>query len=248
MIRQDSLLKDFFLSNDHFIDLFNAKLFDGENVLKPECCRDINTVHQTKKGTEKIVDLAKVYEDVGILSVFVIENQSTIDYSMVIRTLEYMLEVYRKQIKDKHRNLNKKDSLGMVYLIVFYTGEKRWDGAKKLSELVDVPERFKSTFQDFEMNLIEINGESTYNFSNKDVKDLVNMTRCIYDQSIHTKEKLMEFNDSTKEVRKIVGKITETDWIVQNENKEEVEMCEAERAREARVKNSGVEQGQNKII
>lgn len=38
MIKQDKLLKEFFTSNDRFIDLFNAKLFDGENVLKAECC------------------------------------------------------------------------------------------------------------------------------------------------------------------------------------------------------------------
>ena len=252
MSKQDSLLKDFFKSNEHFIDLFNAKFFEGKEVLKPECCREINTVYQTKNEKERTVDVSRLYKDVGVLSIFIIENQSYVDYSMVIRSLEYMTEAYRNQMKEKRRKLNKKDSLGMVYLIVFYTGEKQWDGAKRLSELVNVPKEFKSSFQDFEMNLIEINGESSYNFSNKDVKDLVNMTRCVYDQSIHTQEKLLEFNDSTREVRKIVGKITDTDWIVQNEESEEIEMCEAERAWERKIEDRGmqhgVEQGQNEII
>ena len=248
MPKQDSLLKDFFKSNEHFIDLFNAKFFEGKEVLKPECCKEINTVLQTKRNTENIVDVIRAYEDIGVLGIFIVENQSYIDYSMVIRNMNYMSLAYDKQVKDKNRKLNKKDSLGMVYLIVFYTGEKQWDGAKRLSELVNVPKEFKSSFQDFEMNLIEINGESSYNFSNKDVKDLMNMTRCVYDQSIHTQEKLHEFNDSTREVRKI----TDTDWIVQNEESEEIEMCEAERAWERKIEDRGmqhgVEQGQNEII
>ena len=256
MPKQDSLLKDFFKSNEHFIDLFNAKFFEGKEVLKPECCREINPVYQTKDEKERTVDVSRLYKDIGVLSIFIIENQSYVDYSMVIRSLEYMTEAYRNQMKEKRRKLNKKDSLGMVYLIVFYTGEKQWDGAKRLSELVNVPKEFKSSFQDFEMNLIEINGESSYNFSNKDVKDLVNMTRCVYDQSIHTQEKLLEFNDSTREVRKIVGKITDTDWIVQDEESEDIEMCEAERAWERKIESRGlergvargVEQGQNEII
>ena len=260
MSKQDSLLKDFFKSNKHFIDLFNAKFFEGKEVLKPECCREINTVYQTKNEKERTVDVSRLYKDIGVLSIFIIENQSYVDYSMVIRSLEYMTEAYRNQMKEKRRKLNKKDSLGMVYLTVFYTGEKQWDSAKRLSELVNVPKEFKSSFQDFEMNLIEINGESSYDFSNKDVKDLVNMTRCVYDQSIHTQEKLLEFNDSTREVRKIVGKITDTDWIVQDEESEEIEMCEAERAWERKIEDrglergveqgmkEGVEQGQNEII
>lgn len=69
-----------------------------------------------------------------------------------------------------------------VFNCILYR-KKKWDCAKRLSELVNVPSGFKNSFQDF-----EINGESSYDFSYKDVKDLANMTRCAYDQSIHTEQ------------------------------------------------------------
>ena len=243
MIKQDTLLKEFFTSNDRFVDLFNAKLFDGENVLKAECCQEMNTGFLTNNESERFVDVARMYKDVGVLGIFLVENQSYVDYSMVVRNLNYMALAYDKQIKVKNRKLNKKDSLGMVYLIVFYTGEKRWDGAKKLSELVDVPKEFKSSFQDFEMNLIEINGESTYTFSNKDVSDLVYMTRSMYDESIYEQEKLEAFNHSTGQVKRLVGKITNSEWLVQNEEEEDVDMCEAEKAWARKIENRGLERG-----
>ena len=220
----------------------------------------MNTGFLTNNESERFVDVARMYKDVGVLGIFLVENQSYVDYSMVVRNLNYMALAYDKQIKVKNRKLNKKDSLGMVYLIVFYTGEKRWDGAKKLSELVDVPKEFKSSFQDFEMNLIEINGESTYTFSNKDVKDLVYMTRSMYDESIYEQEKLEAFNHSTGQVKRLVGKITNSEWLVQNEEEEDVDMCEAEKAWARKIENRGlergikqgeargVEQGQNEVI
>ena len=174
----DVLLKEFFLPNERFVDVFNAKFFDGRQVLKSECCRAVDTGFTTKKKTQKYVDVARLYEDGSILGLFIIENQSSVDYSMVIRSMSYVVGVYEKQIKK--RKLNKKDKLSMVYLIVFYTGEKKWDGATRLSELINVPKEFETIFQDYEMNLIEINGQNSYTFSNKDVRDLVEMTPSIY--------------------------------------------------------------------
>ena len=34
-IKPDTILKTFWRDNDHFADLFNAALFDGEQVLNP---------------------------------------------------------------------------------------------------------------------------------------------------------------------------------------------------------------------
>ena len=52
----------------------------------------------------------------------------------------------------------------MVNILVFYTGEKPWNAARQLSQLVEVDERFESYFHDYKMNLIEITGNTSYNF------------------------------------------------------------------------------------
>ena len=42
-----------------------------------------------------------------------------------------------------------KEKLPMVHILVFYTGERPWNAASKLSELVEVDERFESYFHDY---------------------------------------------------------------------------------------------------
>ena len=55
---------------------------------------------------------------------------------------------------------------------MFYTGERPWNAANKLSQLVDVDERFESYFHDYQMNLIEITGNTSYNFNEEGVEIL----------------------------------------------------------------------------
>ena len=61
-------------------------------------------------------------------------------------------------------------------LLFFYIGERigerPWNAARQLSELVKVDERFKSYFHDYKMNLIEITGNTSYNFNEEDVYNL----------------------------------------------------------------------------
>ena len=42
-IKPDTILKTFWRDNDHFADLFNAALFDGEQVLTPADLMEVDT-------------------------------------------------------------------------------------------------------------------------------------------------------------------------------------------------------------
>lgn len=42
-IKPDTILKTFWRDNDHFADLFNAALFDGEQVLNPADLMEVDT-------------------------------------------------------------------------------------------------------------------------------------------------------------------------------------------------------------
>ena len=118
----------------------------------------------------------------------------------------------------------------MVHILVFYTGERPWNAASKLSELVEVDERFKSYFHDYQMNLIEITGNTSYNFNEEDVYNLFYICRSIYDQSIY-EGTINEFGLVKSSVLKVVKTLTDVEWLdlKELEEKEEIEMCEAEK-------------------
>ncbi|MST69708.1 hypothetical protein FYJ66_08970 [Clostridiales Family XIII bacterium RF-744-FAT-WT-3] len=65
-----------------------------------------------------------------------------------------------------------KEKHPMVQLLVLYPCERPWNAARQLSELVEVDERFESYFHDYKMNLIEITGNTSYNFNEEDVYNL----------------------------------------------------------------------------
>ena len=119
-------------------------------------------------------------------------------------------------------------------LLFFYIGERigerPWNAARQLSELVKVDERFKSYFHDYKMNLIEITGNTSYNFNEEDVYNLFYICRSIYDQSIYEGTS-NHFGLVKSSVLKVVKTLTDVEWLdlEELEEKEKIEMCEAEK-------------------
>ena len=252
---KDKIMKEFLENNAYFVDFFNAYFFDGERVLKPENCMELDSeMNDANMELEKHVDVIRKYNDGNLYSAFIIENQSCIDPSMVVRAAVYEYVAYERMLKKSKKNKSK-EKLPMVHILVFYTGERPWNAASKLSELVEVDERFKSYFHDYKMNLIEITGNTSYNFNEEDVYNLFYICRSIYDQSIY-EEKSNSFGLVKSSVLKVVKTLTDVEWLdlEELEEKEEIEMCEAEKRWlevkskewEAEGIKKGIEQGSEK--
>ena len=178
---------------------------------------------------EKHVDVIRKYNDGNLYSAFIIENQSCVDPSMVVRAAVYEYVAYERMLKKSKKNKSK-EKLPMVHILVFYTGERPWNAASKLSELVEVDERFIACFHDYKMNLIEITGNTSYNFNEEDVYNLFYICRSIYDQSIY-EGKSNDFGLVKSSVLKVVKTLTDVEWLdlEELEEKEKIEMCEAEK-------------------
>ena len=227
---KDKIMKEFLENNAYFVDFFNAYFFDGERVLKPENCMELDSeMNDSNMDLEKHMDVIRKYNDGNLYSAFIIENQSYVDASMVVRAAAYEYVAYDRMLKKLKKN-KAKEKLPMVHILVFYTGEKPWNAANKLSQLVDVDERFESYFHDYQMNLIEITGNTSYNFNEEDVYNLFYICRSIYDQSIY-EEKSNSFGLVKSSVLKVVKTLTDVEWLdlKELEEKEEIEMCEAEK-------------------
>ena len=227
---KDKIMKEFLENNAYFVDFFNAYFFDGKRVLKPENCMELDSeMNDANMDLEKHVDVIRKYNDGNLYSAFIIENQSYVDMSMVVRAAVYEYVAYERMLKKSKKNRNNK-KLPMVNILVFYTGERPWNAARQLSELVEVDERFKSYFHDYQMNLIEITGNTSYNFNEEDVYNLFYICRSIYDQSIY-EEKSNHFGLVKSSVLKVVKTLTDVEWLdlEELEEKEKIEMCEAEK-------------------
>ena len=227
---KDKMLKEFLENNAYFVDFFNAYFFDGKRVLKPENCMELDSeMNDSNMDLEKHVDVIRKYNDGNLYSAFIIENQSYVDMSMVVRAAVYEFVAYERMLKKSKKNKSK-EKLPMVNILVFYTGERPWNAARQLSELVEVDERFKSYFHDYQMNLIEITGNTSYNFNEEDVYNLFYICRSIYDQSIY-EGTINDFGLVKSSVLKVVKTLTDVEWLdlKELEKKEKIEMCEAEK-------------------
>ena len=227
---KDKIMKEFLENNAYFVDFFNAYFFDGERVLKPENCMELDSeMNDSNMDLEKHVDVIRKYNDGNLYSAFIIENQSCVDPSMVVRAAVYEYVAYERMLKKSKKN-KAKEKLPMVNILVFYTGERPWNAASKLSELVEVDERFTACFHDYKMNLIEITGNTSYNFNEEDVHNLFYICRSIYDQSIYEGTS-NHFGLVKSTVLKVIKTLTDVEWLdlEELEEKEEIEMCEAEK-------------------
>ena len=252
---KDKIMKEFLENNAYFVDFFNAYFFDGERVLKPENCMELDSeMNDSNMDLEKHVDVIRKYNDGNLYSAFIIENQSCVDPSMVVRAAVYEYVAYERMLKKSKKN-KAKEKLPMVNILVFYTGERPWNAGRQLSQLVEVDERFESYFHDYKMNLIEIKGNTSYNFNEEDVYNLFYICRSIYDQSIYEGTS-NHFGLVKNSVLKIVKTLTDVEWLdlEELEEKEEIEMCEAEKRWlevkskewEAEGIRKGIEQGSEK--
>ena len=248
-------MKEFLENNAYFVDFFNAYFFDGKRVLKPENCMELDSeMNDANMDLEKHVDVIRKYNDGNLYSAFIIENQSYVDASMVVRAAVYEFVAYERMLKKSKKNGNNK-KLPMVNILVFYTGERPWNAARQLSQLVEVDERLESYFHDYKMNLIEITGNTSYNFNEEDVYNLFYICRSIYDQSIYEGTS-NHFGLVKSSVLKVVKTLTDVEWLdlEELEEKEEIEMCEAEKRWlevkskewEAEGIRKGIEQGSEK--
>ena len=130
------------------------------------------------------------YKENEYFALFVLENQSKVDYGMVVRIMKYQVLLYERELRKASPNnyTPKGTKLPMVRAIVLYTGEKEWDGPRKLSDMILDENGQKielDPIEDFSLNLIELNKDVSYNLNNQCVQDFIDLVHQLYDKSIH---------------------------------------------------------------
>ena len=262
--RADTVFKEFWRPNERFADLFNAVLFQGQEVITPESLTEMDTdVSGTVRmgGSERT--LARARDVVkksayGIeFMVLGIENQQSVHYAMPLRNMIYDAMGYLKEYEEivrSHRKrkdletrdeflsrLKKGDRLHPVITLTVYYGEKKWDGPCSLRDMVvEMPDRVAEVFSDYRMNLLEVLDSGKYRFNNREVRTVFEITREIF--AGHFDEIRKKYKDVRLgyELLRVIGKMTGSREIMEmSESKGVEDMCTALEE----LKKQGIEQG-----
>lgn len=180
-LKPDIILKNYWNDKEQFADLFNAVLFHGKQVIQAEELEDIDTEEsnilehreyaESIKASRDIIKIEKRATVHGVqLVLFGLENQEHIHYAMPMRIMGYDYGSYKKQYDSNARQyksafgmeedeflsrMKKTDRFTPVITIVIYYGEKVWDGATSLHEMLQIPEEMKPYVNDYKMLLVE---------------------------------------------------------------------------------------------
>lgn len=162
-------------------DLINGSFFQGRKVIQWQDIEETNGQLLLVEG-EDDREYGIRHHDIICKAVygmnFVIvglENQNDIHYAMVVRYMEYIVKEYASQVRRlraQHRQnrdltgaeylsgISRYDRLHPVIILVVYYGEKKWDAAKELKDMLDwsgIPREWKYFAMDCRMNLLEVN-------------------------------------------------------------------------------------------
>ena len=239
--QKDVSLKTFWRDNEHFADLFNATVFNGKQVLKPnkltEMDTDVSATIQSKSYNESITrnrDVVKKMSDGVEFNILGLEIQDKTHYAMPLRTMTYRSEERRvgkeyNDIKKHHKlnkdsfssheeflsGINKSDRFHPIITLVLYYGESLWDGPTCLSDMmVSMPDNIKAYFSDYKLNLVQILDSDKYTFYNEDVRDVFNIARSIYNKDIDSIFSEYKTRNVDNEVIKLISVLTATPQIM----------------------------------
>ncbi len=270
-LKADVVFKDFWRDNDRFASLFNAVVFEGKEVLRPESLQEADTevsnlidfkdYQETLVKTRDVVKKSAFGVDFVILG---IENQMKVHYAMPLRVmlydaLGYLIEYQDLSRKNKQSEIKmsaeeflsgirKSDRLHPIISIVIYYGETPWDGPFSLKDMiVDMPEEIAKVFSDYKMNLMQVRESSRYQFRNDDVQTVFEISGHILEGRFDEIEKKYRNRDIKAELALMIGTITESEDIVRQAAKgkgEVMNMCTALE----KLKKQGIEQGKMELI
>ena len=270
MGRTDDYQFDYLDDNDRFADQVNGALFHGRQVVKPEELEpaDAQFIYLGKEAGERrsfkaIVDKTRLWRG-SLIHILAVENQTFVDYHMVLRNMLTESLSYHRQWEHKKKAHERTQDLkvgtdeffsGMtgdekfmpVITLVVYCGIQRpWDGARCLHELLDINEDMKEFVTNYRLNLYDCHEHDTFDEYHTGLRQLFEVVRYGNDKEElkrvmeENKEAYSRMDSETKELLEVVArvKIKEEDKVMRNEE-ETYDLCKAF----VDMKLEGVEEG-----
>lgn len=166
MVNQDTAQKELLSFNDVFADVFNARVFQGEQIISPDSLEDARAEagysDEFNPLGEYERDVVKIWREKNVaLAILGLENQNRLDPDMVFRMFAYDGLSYRAQMK-RSKNTNERYP---VISVVFNFAKSAWKKRLTLRESVVFPkdadgnsleERMAPFFNDYKLNVVDV--------------------------------------------------------------------------------------------
>ncbi len=250
----------------------------GRNTEK-RCGTEFKRDSETGAGIRAVLQNQSRYRDIKkrlkngtSFAVVAVENQSTIDYTMPLRIMQYDWMEYDRQIREMESRrqqklmgkgrkyskyetcLGKGEKICPVYTICLYHGTKEWDGPKRLEDMIDFggDERLrKSLFHDYGMTLVCVDDLKTLSVFRTDLRLLLEALTVRGDRA--AMEELFrreEFACVSYETARTIAIMTDSTEILERLDKEEggVNMCKAVDDMRKHWEGKGIEKGIEVLI
>ena len=237
-LKPDVVLKNYWNDNARFADFFNAVLFQGENVIDPKDLEDVNTeessVLEHRQYAESVtaardsIKIQKKSTKHGVELVMLgLENQEHVHYGMPLRVMGYDYGTYRKQYESnaaRHAKakdltedeflsrMKKSDRFTPVITIVIYYGEKAWDAAVCLHDMLDIPGQMKLFVNDYKMFLVEVrkNNLKLHNIDNRDLFNLLDIFLNNNESRVKRREQALHYAKENQVNKTVVMTVAST--------------------------------------
>ena len=147
----DKLIKEILKDKKELVNLVNKFLKPKEKITEEEIEKYTNS-YINKKYKSKEADIVYKMKDKDVY--FLIEHQSTIDYNMPYRILNYCIDIVNEWKKEQK---NKQSKYPIIVPIVVYTGQIKWNVPRNYKDQQIKTTTFDQYRIDLEYNLIDVN-------------------------------------------------------------------------------------------
>ena len=222
MAKKAAIVGQWMKNRRRFANVFNAKVFDGAQIIKPEELEPIegetHMLIQTKDGKKQEVhryrDITMRWKGKMDLMILACENQDKIHYAMPVRTMIYDGLSYVQQmnlmwdLRDETEEITddeflskfcKDDKICPVITLVFYFGEKEWDasldlyGMFEIEEILRANDDLRKYIPNYTINLIDAERLQNLALFQTDLQVIFGLLKCRKD-----KQKLKQYVKDNK--------------------------------------------------
>lgn len=144
MGNKDKAEKLFVACGDVFAELINVLLYNGKEILSEKAMLSgpTESVSPGKSG-----ELLSQFQDYSMYdmkqgeaqALYTLENQSTVEAGMALRSAGYAGAAYRRQYRPKRQDRRKKQGIYPVISLVLNWSDRRWTAATSVRELLNYP-------------------------------------------------------------------------------------------------------------
>ncbi|MBR4945024.1 MAG: Rpn family recombination-promoting nuclease/putative transposase [Peptococcaceae bacterium] len=251
----DTITKQYMKNQDIFADAFNFFIYNGEQQILAEQLRsldntyaellpDNSSIQRVRDGLEYLTAMTDQQTAYAVLG---IENQTEIHYAMPVRNMLYDALEYTSQVrqtasahKEKHHykvsrgeylsGFHKTDKLTPVLTLVIYFGSNPWDGPRSLHDMMNLKDdSLRNLIVDYPLYLIAPAQINDADFS-KFHTSLGPVLKFIKYSKEKDKIKQLLAEDTYKHMDYMAAKVLSSCTHMNvnlEENKEEIDMCQA---------------------